>query len=67
MCCLDPSVDTFFLLREVVKVHLYGRGEGLDDIFEWVAVNPVEEIYNLDRNFRISEKKWIDIALTKIL
>src|SRR4030067_724400 len=41
MHCLNLSVDTLFLFGQMVKVHLYRWGEGLDDIFQGVAVDPV--------------------------
>ena len=64
---LNLSIDVLFLLGEVIKVHLSGRGKGFDDIFEGITVHSVQEVHNLNGYLRIGKKEGIDISLAQIL
>ena len=58
---------SFFSSGEMLEVHLSGRRQGLDDVFEGVAVDPVEKVEDLDRYLCVREEQGIHIALFQML
>ncbi len=66
VCCLDLPIDTLFLCGEMIKIHLACRRKCFNDVFEGIPVDPVQEIEDLDGDFRVREKKRIHVALAQI-
>ncbi len=60
-------VDLLLFRGQVVEVHLRRRRQGLDDIFERVAIDPVEKVEDLDRYLRVRKEQGVDVPLFQVL
>ncbi len=60
-------VNTLLFLGQVVEVHLRRRGEGFDNVFEGIAVNPVQQVEDLDGDLRVRKEEGVDVPLAEVL
>ncbi len=66
---LDLPVDALFFRRQQVEVPLRGGGQGLDDVFQGVAVEPVPQVEEQHRHLGVREElgkkwRWLRYSLT---
>jgi hypothetical protein len=64
---LDLPVNALLVGWQEIKVPLRGGGQGLDDILQGIAVQPVPQVEEEDRHLGVREELREKVALAQVL